>query len=223
MNNGNSLLFNNYNSGGSATGYFYNCLTPSVTAGNAVASTFQILMYNGSFQNPLFTLTPTARTGINCNAPRYTFDVGGSANIQSNLYVPAIETSSLAVSSITLVSGNTSIVGQYNYTQTFTGFTGGTVAINNPNKAGLYAIVVRTTATDASSVQACLSAMGYYNTVSGWTYGGNAYSVLNGVTNGSQFAQTYVNGGALNYKTQGVTVASMSCAVIQIAGAISGF
>jgi len=164
------------------------------------------------------------KVGVNCNAPAYTLDVNGAANIQSNLTAPAIGTSSLTVSSITLATGNTSITGQYNYTQSLGTLTsGGLIAINAPNRSGLYAMVIRTTATDASSMQACLSAMGYYNTVSGWTYGGNGYSVLNGVTNGSQFAQFYVNLGTLYYKVQGATATSMSCAVIQIGGVISGF
>jgi hypothetical protein len=161
--------------------------------------------------------------GINV-VPTQALDVNGNANIRSNLTAPATGTSSLTVSSITLATGNTSITGQYNYTQTIGTLTsGGVVAINAPNRSGLYAMVIRTTATDASSMQACLSAMGYYNTVSGWTYGGNGYSVLNGVANGSQFAQFYVTTGVLYYKVQGATATNMSCAVIQIGGVISGF
>jgi hypothetical protein len=179
----------------------------------------------GAINTPPSTVMMVTAGGVGINVvPTQALDVNGNANVRSNLTAPATGTSSLAVSSITLATGNTSITGQYNYTQSLGTLTsGGLIAINAPNRSGLYAMVIRTTATDSSSMQACLSAMGYYNTVSGWTYGGNGYSVLNGVANGSQFAQFFVTTGALYYKVQGATATNMSCAVIQIGGVISGF
>jgi len=75
---------------------------PSLLTSNLTAST----IYAPSLLASTFITQSIAVSsiGINCNTPQFTLDVDGSANIQHNLYVPAIGTSSITAS--TFVAGS---------------------------------------------------------------------------------------------------------------------
>jgi hypothetical protein len=146
-----------------------------------------------------------------------------NVNPYTTLSPSTITTQTLTASSITTqVLSASTLTGQYNYTQSLGSFASGDfLPISNPATSGLYAIVVGTAATDTTSMQACVNAMGYYiDTVPAWIYGGNGYSVLNGVVDGSQYAQLFLSSGSIYYTVQGAPVTNMSCAVIQLSGSI---
>jgi hypothetical protein len=69
-----------------ATGYYNAFVSDSPFA----RSSFQLLTYvppPGGFYQQMLTVTPTARIGILCNAPRYTLDVQGDINVSGAVRV----------------------------------------------------------------------------------------------------------------------------------------